>query len=385
MMCMYKLFVTYLIILISFQLKGQEKAQSYFLSGYVKNLHELSFVNNIRYSEYTALFHNRINFRYQHKAFKVRLELRNRLFYGKGVNNEQGFSKIIGMDSGLVDLSWNLVEDHHVLFNTTIDRALVNYTKGNWDITIGRQRVNWGMNLAWNPNDIFNTYNLLDFDYEERPGSDAVRIQYYLGDFNKLEVTAKKGRSGADHIAAILYKFNKWSYDIQIFSGIYHKDWVSGLGWAGNLKEAGFKGEMTYFVPFENYYNSQNTLSTSISVDYAFQKGLFVNGSVLYNSAANEYYVEDLGGLVHGDLSAKNLMPFKFSYFLQLSKEINPILNWNVSTIYSGTRQSVIFMPSFNYSLSNNWNFSLITQSFFEFENYDNIGNRIIARLHFSF
>ena len=66
------------------------------------------------------------------------------------------------------------------------------------------------MNLAWNPNDIFNTYNLLDFDYEERPGSDAIRIQYYLGDFSKIEVAAKKGSSKDDHIVAAMYKFNKW-------------------------------------------------------------------------------------------------------------------------------------------------------------------------------
>lgn len=382
---MCKWVVTYLIIFISFQLIGQEKEQHYFLSGYVKNLNEISFMDNLMLSEYTGLLHNRINFRYQKDVFKIRLEFRNRLYYGKGVRNEQGFSEIIGADNGLVDLSLNLIEEDHFLFNTSIDRALVNFSEGKWDITIGRQRVNWGMNLAWNPNDIFNTYNLLDFDYEERPGSDAIRVQYYPGDFDKLEIAVKKGRSGSDIIGAILYKFNKWSYDIQVFSGLYQKDWVSGIGWAGNLKEAGFKGEMTYFVPFENYYDSQNTLSTSISVDYVFQKGLFVNGSVLYNSAANEYYVEDLGGLVYDDLSAKNLMPFIYSYFLQLSKEINPIMNWNFSTIYSGTRQSVIFMPSFNYSLSNNWNFSLIAQSFFEFENYDNIGNRIIARLHFSF
>lgn len=381
---MNKLLLTYLIIFISVQSTGQEEEQHYFLSGYVKNLQELSVVDNLRYLEYTGLIHNRINFKYQYNVVKVRIELRNRLFYGKGVRNEQGFSDILEIDHGIIDLSWNLLEEDHLLFNTTMDRALVNYSKGQWDITIGRQRINWGMNLAWNPNDIFNTYNLLDFDYEERPGSDAVRIQYYLGDFNKIEIAAKKGRGGTSHVVAAMYKFNKWLYDIQVFSGVYQKDWVSGVGWAGNLINAGFKGEVSFFVPFENYLNSQNTFNASMSIDYAFQNGLFINGSVLYSSAASDSYV-DLGELIYSGLSAKNLMPFRYSYFLQLSKEISPVTNWTISAIYSDTRQSVIFLPGFNYSIATNWNFSLMAQSFFEFETYNNIGNRVVARLQFNF
>ena len=74
------------------------------------------------------------------------------------------------------------------------------------------------------------------------------------------------------------------SYDIQLITGVYQKDWVMGAGWAGNLKNAGFKGEVTYFVPYESYFNSENVLSASVSVDYGFKKGLYLNSSVLYNS-----------------------------------------------------------------------------------------------------
>lgn len=36
--------------------------------------------------------------------------------------------------------------------------------------------------MAWNPNDWFNTYNYFDFDYEERPGTDAIRVRVYFKD-----------------------------------------------------------------------------------------------------------------------------------------------------------------------------------------------------------
>jgi hypothetical protein len=382
---MKRLFLAYLLLFTLTTIHSQEKEETLFLSGYIKNLHEFSFIDNLDQLQWTTLVHNRLNFKYlPSEELTLRLEVRNRLFYGDNVKNIVGFSVFISQDNGITDLSWNIIENKDMLFNTTIDRAFINYTKGDWDITIGRQRVNWGMNLVWNPNDIFNTYNFLDFDYEERPGSDAIRVQYYLGDFSKLEVTAKKGRSADDRIVAAMYKFNKGTYDIQLITGIYQKDWVIGTGWAGNLKNAGFKGEVSYFVPYETYFNSKHVLSASVSVDYGFKKGLYVNGSLLYNSRADDASVS-IGNLLSTNLSAKNLMPYKYSGFLQLAKEFNPIFRGTVSTIYSPTNQSVIIIPSLNYSVATDWELNFISQSFFEFEKYQTLGNSLFVRLRLSF
>lgn len=382
---MKKLYLTYLLLLALSTINAQEKKEKLFLSGYIKNLNEFSFVDSVNELQFTSLLHNRLNFKYiPSEEITVRLELRNRLFYGDNVKNIFSFSEIISNDNGIIDLSWNSINNKNMLFNTTIDRALVNYTKGNWDITLGRQRVNWGMNLVWNPNDIFNTYNFLDFDYEERPGSDAIRVQYYLDEFTKIEIAAKKGRSKDDHIVAAMYKFNKWSYDIQLITGVYQKDWVFGAGWAGNLKNAGFKGEVSYFVPYENTDTSENVLSTSLSVDYGFKNGLFINGSVLYNSTTNDFS-GGIENLIFEDITAKNLMPFQYSGFLQLAKEFSPILLASMSTIYSPTNHSVILIPSLDYSIATNWELNFTGQSFFEFKDYKTLGNSLFLRLRWSF
>jgi len=199
------------LMLVGFSVSGQEEENKFFITGYIKNLNELSFVDKMEQLQWTNLFHNRFNFKYiPTDEFILRLELRNRLYYGDRVKIIPLFSNLISDNEGLIDLSWNVVDANNVVLNATIDRVLINYNKGKWDITLGRQRINWGMNLVWNPNDIFNSYNFLDFDYEERPGSDALRVQYYLSDFKKIEVAIKKGR-GDDHIIAAMYKFNKWS------------------------------------------------------------------------------------------------------------------------------------------------------------------------------
>ena len=382
---MKRFFLTYLLLITLTTIYAQEKEEKLVLSGYIKNLHEFSFINSLDQLQWTTLLHNRLNFKYiPTEKLTVRLEFRNRLFYGDNVKNIFGFSKFISQDHGITDLSWNIIDNKDILFNTTIDRALINYAKGDWDITLGRQRVNWGMNLIWNPNDIFNTYNFLDFDYEERPGSDALRVQYYIGDFSKIEVAAKKGKSLDDKIVAAMYKFNKESYDIQLITGIYLNDWVIGSGWAGNLKNAGFKGEVSYFMPYKTYYNSENVLSSAISVDYGFKKGLYINGSILYNSRGDDAS-SYIGYLLYTNLSAKNLMPFKYSGFLQLAKEFTPIFRGAVSAIYSPTNHSVIIMPTFDYSVATNWELNFTGQSFFEFENYQTLGNSLFVRLRWSF
>ena len=384
---MKRLVKVYLLIFLwsSFNVSAQEKEQELFLAGYVKNLNELSFVDKLEQLQWTTILHNRLNFKYiPSEEITVRLEFRNRIFYGDNVKNIPKFSTIVSNDKGWVDLSWNLIRENSVVFNSTIDRALINYNKGDWDVTLGRQRVNWGMNLVWNPNDIFNTYNFLDFDYEERPGSDALRVQYYLNDFSKIEVAAKKGKYKDDYIIAAMYKFNKWLYDVQLLTGIYEKDWVLGAGWAGNLKNAGFKGEVSYFVPREITNESENVLSASLSVDYAFKNGLYLNGSVLYKSTTDTSS-GSLENLMYADVSAKNLMPYKYSGFFQLSKEFSPILLGSMSFIYTTTNHSVIVMPGLNYSVANNWELHLTGQSFFEFEDYKTLGTTIFIRLRFSF
>lgn len=382
---MKRLWVTYLLLLTLTSLNAQLKEEKLFLIGYIKNLHEFSFIDRLDDLQWTNLLHNRLNFKYiPSEDMTIRLEFRNRLFYGDNVNNIFGFSEFISNDNGVIDMSWNVINQGNLLFNTTIDRALVNYTKGNWDATLGRQRINWGVNLIWNPNDIFNTYNFLDFDYEERPGSDAVRIQYYLGDFSKIELAAKKGRSKDDYIIAAMYKFNKWSYDIQLITGFYQKDWVLGAGWAGNLKDAGFKGEISYFIPYKNYFNSENVWSASFSVDYGFKNGLYINSSILYNSTTNQTS-SGLGTLVYSNLSAKNLMPFKYSGYIQLAKEFTPLFKGSLSVIYSPTNNSVIAIPSLNYSITTNWELNFTSQSFFEFEDYKTLGNSLFLRMRWSF
>lgn len=108
------------------------------------------------------------------------------------------------------------------------------------------------MNNAWNPNDVFNGYNMFDFDYEERAGVDGLRIHYQKNETNAIELAATKDVAGKTINGAIKYNFNRSNHDWQLIAGLNQKRMTLGIGWQGSIGEAGFKGEAQYFISLTN-------------------------------------------------------------------------------------------------------------------------------------
>jgi len=381
----------FIFFLFSFVVKGQDpdsvRNKKPELSGYIKTMEQFSFIDSPDTASLSSLVHNRLNFKWMPiDHWLLRVEARNRIFYGDQIKANPKFMKAIGEDQGAMNLSKVWVDEYSVGVHSMIDRALINYSGKHLDVTVGRQRINWGLNMIWNPNDIFNTYNFFDFDYEERPGSDAVRVQYNWGGFSSVEFAAKKGKADDDHTAAMLFKGNSHSYDYQGMAGIYKKDVVLGLGWAGNIKEAGFKGEFSYFHPYENLADTSGILNGSVSFDYSFSNGLYVHLSGYYNSAGSDN-LNLFSSQQFFIVNPKQLLPFKYAGFLQFSKQITPLFMLGLSNIYSPANDTWVIVPSAQYSIASNWEITLLGQSFFSDVNnvYRSLGNSAFLRFKFSF
>ncbi len=364
---------------------AQDRPSPVLVGGYVKNLQQAGFTEAPGNTQWSTLIHNRINFKYLiNEQWLARLEFRNRVLYGDLVRANPNLPDFISRDRGWADFSWNLLASGNTLINIHIDRALVSYTGAKWEVTLGRQRINWGRNLIWNPNDLFNSYNFLDFDYEERTGSDAVRIQYFLDAFSRIELAAKQGDTPDDQIVAALYGFHLGTYDLQLITGMYQRDWVFGGGWSGNLKNAGFKGEVSCFLPLGSAQESEKILSASVSADYSFPNGWYLHGSYLYLSQVSGFS-EGLVSLVYLGVTPKNLMPFRHTAFLQLSRELNPVFRVGLSGVYSPTDHSLILIPYSAYALAENWDIDITGQGFFPLGTGTNPAGSLFLRIRWSY
>jgi len=267
-------------------------------------------------------------------------------------------------DNGLVNMSWNILNDSAYVLNIAIDRVWIDFAQPKFQITVGRQRINWSQTYVWNPNDIFNTYSYFDFDYEEKPGSDAVRFQYFTGPASRLEIAAKANKQQRI-TAAALYRFNKWEYDFQALAGLFEQhDLVAGIGWAGQIAKGGFKGEATYFHPVRNFNDTTGVFLASVEYDYTFKNSLFLQFEGLYNS--NSFNSADLllQQMNAQLLNPKNPFLSGFSVFGNISYPVTPLINASLAGILNPDNGMYFIIPSVTVSLSNNLDLSLIVQSF---------------------
>ena len=367
---------------------SQEKKSHWDVNGYLKDLQSLQFTDINKKWTLDNLIHNRIDVHWHADSlWKFHLGIRNRLFYGESVALYTQNSSLLDGSNDYFDLSKTIASGESFLLHSTIDRASLDFTKGKWQVTAGRQRINWGLNLVWNPNDIFNAYSYFDFDYEERPGTDAIRIQYYLNSTSSAEFAYKPGKHPGETVAAGLYKFNSGNYDIQVLSGIMNKDFVLGGGWSGVLGKAGFNGEITAFVPKDKFQISETVISASLGVNYTFPNSLYLHGAYLLNTAGSLTADSLTADLLLNNVSAKSLSPSRHSLFAEGAYQFSPLIRADLSGIINPSDGSFFAGPFITFSLTNTIELLTAGQLFFGKTNslYGNYGKIIFIRFKWSF
>lgn len=349
-----------LLVIFSFSVKAQlnETVQ---ISGHFKELGQLSVTNDFSTFRYDNFLQNRFETKWTFSPnFTLNADLRTRLLNGYTVQNMPGLKQFYANDPNYMDLSWVWVDADQSLLHSQIDRLHVSYFVGDLELYAGRHRVNWGKTMAWNPNDLFNNFAFLDFDYEERPGVDAISAVYNLGFASSVEAAVKFANSFDKMVIAGMYRTNIHTYDLQAIAGHYENKIALGLGWSGYIKDAGFKGEATYFQPEENFLKTAGTLTSTVGFDYMFGNGLYGQAEFLYN-----------GGYDHKNASlaaltrpprADNLFISKTGYLINGSYQINPLLKASMGAMGSFTQNMVILFPQLNYSLAENLDLMLTSQ-----------------------
>ncbi|MEX0680973.1 MAG: hypothetical protein WD097_06285 [Balneolales bacterium] len=339
---------------------------------------------------------NRINMRwYASSAFTFTWEMRTRLFAGDLVKDIPGYARAMDVDDGFFDMSWLVVEQDNWLLHYIPDRFYGEWTHADWSVQVGRQRVNWGINTITNPNDLFNLYSFYDFDYPERPGSDAVRIQRFTGFASRMEIAVSPDRNLENSVAAALYAFNKDGYDVQLIGGYYRDRLATGGGWAGNIKGAGFKGEAMFFIDLNanggtaaNGFRSADTgreynVIISVSSDYIFGNGLFLLGELLYNKAGGR---DDI--ILFAETRAPDNPSFsRFQCTTQGSIAFTPILDGSLAAVWYPDESAVFISPSLSWSVMTDLDFRILGQFFAGRDDsvFSNAGNVAAASLRWNF
>ena len=374
-----------------FEIDGRIEGMPVYMANNKSDLSAIG-ISSDQIMTYTEL-NNRINLRwYPIDELSFEAGIRNNFTFGNMIYQanialDGAYNKLLVNDDGFLNLTKAWSEGNNGVFYTNMDRLFASLELGNFNAKVGRQRINWGVNMVWQPNDIFNTFNYLNFNYPERPGSDAIRVQYYTGYTSSLDVAYKIDHKERSTYAA-RYVFNHWNYDWQLMGGVMNQEYyVTGLGWSGDIKGAGFSGEASYYSPMINDTSFKETLIATISLNYTFSNSLYIHSSYLYNSQGTTGKAGRGFFMMMDNISALDYTLSKGQVFAQVSYPLTPLIQLDMSGILNPYDGSFYLGPSVNFSLTEDVSLYLIAQTFFGDggSEYGDFGQMYFARISWAF
>lgn len=377
-------------LFLCFGIKPITAQNNFALKGYVKNMQTTWDIPEESYLMNWNTFHNRLDVQWKPLSFlSLDAGIRNTFTWGEFVSlmktMDPDYIKKENRDFGFLDLTSVLAHDTSWILKSQADRLFSEIELGKLNIRIGRQRINWGIGLVWNPNDIFNTFSFFDFDYEERPGCDAIRLEYYTGNASSLQFAVSMNRF-EQITAAMMYRFNAQGFDIQCLLGKIPVYGTLGFGWAGDIFGAGFRGEMTWFKDIEVTNGDEHFLAT-LDLDYTLSSGLYLHAAALFNSSGTTGLAGGGNFLTLTNLSPLNLTRARYSLFTSVNYPLSPILGLGFSSMFNPSDASLYFGPALDISLTENIGF-LVNAQIFEGEKeseFGNFGRLFFLRLKYNF
>jgi len=345
--------------------------------------------------------HTRLNSRwYASESMTMAVEMRLRAFYGGSVENIPDYDQQIKTDYDYINMDALLWNSDKSLGYGQIDRCYFDYSAEDLQITLGRQRVAWGTSWTWNVIDIFNPKSVLEFDYEENPGTDAVRIQYYTGAVTKLEVVYNPGKDKYNSTIGGLWSFNTYDYDFFFIAAFKNNRRMLGGAWSGDIEGAGFRGEFLISDPPNRsnlkpnphmslfgkslYDHNETTINFVLSGDYTFQNSFYIHSEILFNSNGKK---ENAGVFQLETPALDMLSPARWSLYQEFAYDITPLIRGNIFAIYNPDDESSIIIPSLTWSVITDLDFTFLYyfSSGKQFTEFGVLDNLLFLRLKYSF
>ncbi len=198
------------------------------LSGYYKSIFSLlDFPLDDAYSD----FSNRLRLRLdidmgEYLSGVVEYDLEGHLGNFKGSFPDEVSGQLAPPQ--FLDLERELLDEDDLYARHKLNRLFLRLALPSADIKAGRYVIDWGTGRAWNPTDPFYPVNPLSIEREERTGTDAVGVEFYMDGLSSLAfVLAGQGKRG-EHVQAVRYRTNIKGTDLAL-TGFHDRVFSAGV------------------------------------------------------------------------------------------------------------------------------------------------------------
>jgi hypothetical protein len=208
-----------------------------------------------------------------------------------------------------VDAEWTEESHADVEWRHLFYRGYLELETERLDVSIGRQRIAWGVGRLWNPIDRFNAIPPLAIQGDQSQGVDSVDARFSFDGFHSLQGVYAPG-ADRDHARyALRYHGVVLDSDVSLLGGVFEEAPTAGADFARNLADAAIRLEVVYTRPHHKVWKIESSrrrrlddfVQVVASIDYTidFADGVYVLAEHLYNGNA----------LGFGSGRAGNLLP----------------------------------------------------------------------------
>lgn len=339
--------------------------------------------------------------------FRIRLDAQatNRLSAVVSYDNEvqlgilETFDRSVAeefMNDTLLDLDHTITRSAHSEWRHRLYRAYANYEGDDYEITLGRQRIPWGVGRLWNPIDRFNPIGPLALEPDQTQGVDGVRAVWWLTGFTYLEADYTPNDSTDDAAYALRLHGVVNVVDYSLIAGVFDEALTTGFDLAANLGGAAVRAEVVYTNPTRDVWPVGAPAEDELaafwqvlgSIDYSFPigRGVYVLLEHLYNGNALGFGKGKAGPFLNffestpapPPFAGETVRPASTNLFggsgvvtfarhqtgFQVGTDLTSILRGDFLAIYDWNGESVVLAPTVGYSPTGSIELTLGFQGF---------------------
>lgn len=294
------------------------------------------------------------------------------------------FTQVFPLRYRPAPMAWDWAETDDLTAGFGFDRLNLRFRLPGFDVTLGRQAVNFSHTYFWNPLDVFLPFRPEAFDRDYKPGVDALRVDVRLGDFSGLTLAAVAGRRldlvydpagrrvrveparfaddprfGSALLGRGFTSLRGW--DLSVQGGLVYGGAQVGSGFSGELFSIGLRGEAAYFWATEDRQQLPvggsgpadllaDHASGVVGIDRRFENSLTLAMEYFFNGAGGgaDDLVLSLARLAVGEnqsLSRHNLG-------LLADYEVLPVLRGRFVCLFSLSDNSILLLPSLRWEMT---------------------------------
>ena len=255
-----------------------------------------------------------------------------------------------------------LKSDRHYRWSHELYRGYLQLETRRFEISVGRQRVAWGVGRLWTPIDRFSALPPLSIQPDDTPGIDGIDARFNIDGFNYLQfVYAPGGSTREARYAARAHGVYR-DADISIMGGLFEEAGTIGVDFARNVGDAAARFEAIFTSPKHHFTRLGAAkaerpgdfwqIVASFDINFDYGTGVYFLAEYLYNGNALGFDPGQNLTLNDQDRfgSSRVITLAEHQFGMQLGYDLTPELRFDLVTLIDADRGSAAFFPNLAYA-----------------------------------